>query len=61
MTEILTPESLARGAHAKPHRAMLAVLRDPNRQGATLAELRTCSASLEDVFFTPTGRHLRDD
>ena len=31
------------------------------RQGAQLSELRTHSATLEDVFVTLTGRQLRDD
>ena len=32
-----------------------------DRQGVPLTELRTHSASLEDVFVTLTGRHLRDE
>jgi ABC-2 type transport system ATP-binding protein len=43
------------------HRAMPALLGELRRQGAQLAELRTHSATLEDVFVSLTGRHLRDD
>jgi ABC-2 type transport system ATP-binding protein len=43
------------------HRAMPALLQELRRQGAQLAELRTHSATLEDVFVSLTGRHLRDE
>src|SRR5215212_3860744 len=43
------------------HAAMPALLSELRRQGAELSELRTRSASLEDVFVTLTGRQLRDD
>jgi ABC-2 type transport system ATP-binding protein len=43
------------------HRAMPALLNELRRQGAQLAELRTHSATLEDVFVSLTGRRLRDD
>ena len=43
------------------HRAMPALLTELRRQGVQLAELRTHSATLEDVFVSLTGRHLRDD
>jgi ABC-2 type transport system ATP-binding protein len=42
------------------HRAVPALLQELARQGAPLTELRTHSATLEDVFVTLTGRHLRD-
>lgn len=42
------------------HRAVPALLEELTRQGAPLTELRTHSATLEDVFVTLTGRHLRD-
>jgi ABC-2 type transport system ATP-binding protein len=42
------------------HRAVPALLGEVNRQGITLTELRTHSATLEDVFVTLTGRHLRE-
>jgi ABC-2 type transport system ATP-binding protein len=43
------------------HRAMPALLNELREQGAQLAELRTHSATLEDVFVSLTGRNLRDD
>ncbi|HZN96123.1 MAG TPA: ABC transporter ATP-binding protein [Gemmatimonadales bacterium] len=43
------------------HRTMPALLQELRRQGAQLAELRTHSATLEDVFVSLTGRHLRDE
>ena len=42
------------------HQAMPALLGELRRQGAQLSELRTHSATLEDVFVTLTGRQLRD-
>jgi ABC-2 type transport system ATP-binding protein len=46
---------------AELHRAMPAVLDELGRQGIPLTELRTHSATLEDVFVALTGRHLRDE
>jgi ABC-2 type transport system ATP-binding protein len=43
------------------HRAVPTLLGELRRQGAQLSELRTHSATLEDVFVTLTGRQLRDD
>jgi ABC-2 type transport system ATP-binding protein len=43
------------------HRTMPALLGELRRQGAQLSELRTHSATLEDVFVTLTGRQLRDE
>jgi ABC-2 type transport system ATP-binding protein len=43
------------------HRAVPALLEELGRQGIALTELRTHSASLEDVFVALTGRHLRDE
>ena len=43
------------------HLAMPALLGELRRQGVQLAELRTHSATLEDVFVSLTGRHLRDE
>jgi ABC-2 type transport system ATP-binding protein len=43
------------------HRAMPGLLGELRRQGVHLAELRTHSATLEDVFMSLTGRHLRDE
>ena len=43
------------------HHAVPALLAELARQGQPLTELRTRSATLEDVFVALTGRHLRDE
>ncbi|MGH7584840.1 MAG: ATP-binding cassette domain-containing protein [Gemmatimonadales bacterium] len=43
------------------HRTVPAILAELHRQGAELSELRTHSPTLEDVFVSLTGRHLRDE
>ncbi|MEI9971296.1 MAG: ABC transporter ATP-binding protein [Ignavibacteriota bacterium] len=43
------------------HLAVPALLAELGRQSVPLTELRTHSATLEDVFVTLTGRHLRDE
>ena len=43
------------------HRAVPALLDELRSQGVALTELRTHSATLEDVFVGLTGRHLRDE
>jgi ABC-2 type transport system ATP-binding protein len=43
------------------HRSVPALLEELSRQGVPLTELRTHSATLEDVFVALTGRHLRDE
>jgi ABC-2 type transport system ATP-binding protein len=43
------------------HRAVPALLTYLSARGAPLTELRTHSATLEDVFVSLTGRKLRDD
>jgi ABC-2 type transport system ATP-binding protein len=43
------------------HRAVPALLEELRRQCVPLTELRTHSATLEDVFVTLTGRRLRDE
>ena len=45
---------------AELHVAVPAILAELERRGATLAELRTHSATLEDVFVSLTGRRLRE-
>jgi ABC-2 type transport system ATP-binding protein len=45
---------------AEPHVALPALLARLQEGGARLASLSTRHASLEDVFVTLTGRHLRD-
>ena len=46
---------------SKLHRAVPALLGVPRARGAPLTELKTHSATLEDVFVSLTGRHLRDE
>ncbi len=46
---------------AEPHRAIPAILDELERQGRPLVRLTTRHVSLEDVFVSLTGRHLRDD
>lgn len=46
---------------AELHTAVPTVLGELSRQNVRLTELRTHSATLEDVFVTLTGRHLRDE
>ena len=43
-----------------PHQAIPALLGELARRGLPLAELRTHSPTLEDVFVSLTGRALRD-
>jgi ABC-2 type transport system ATP-binding protein len=43
------------------HRVVPALLDELTRQVVHLTELRTRSATLEDVFVSLTGRHLRDE
>jgi ABC-2 type transport system ATP-binding protein len=45
----------------EPHVALPAILARLREHGCELASLTTRHASLEDVFVTLTGRHLRDD
>jgi ABC-2 type transport system ATP-binding protein len=46
---------------AELHRAVPAILDTLGRANVPLTELRTHSATLEDVFVSLTGRHLRDE
>jgi len=46
---------------AELHTSVPALLAELARQNVPLTELRTHSATLEDVFVTLTGRHLRDE
>jgi ABC-2 type transport system ATP-binding protein len=45
----------------EPHRALPALLELARAAGVHLAGLTTRTATLEDVFVTLTGRHLRDE
>ena len=46
---------------AEPHVAIPALLQHLQRGGRALSQLTTRHASLEDVFVSLTGRHLRDE
>jgi ABC-2 type transport system ATP-binding protein len=46
---------------AELHTSVPALIAELTRQNVPLTELRTHSATLEDVFVTLTGRHLRDE
>jgi ABC-2 type transport system ATP-binding protein len=46
---------------AELHRTVPLLLAELSRRGVALSELRTHSATLEDVFVSLTGRHLRDE
>jgi ABC-2 type transport system ATP-binding protein len=48
-------------ATSQLHRAVPALLDTLRQQQATLSLLTTHSATLEDVFVSLTGRHLRDE
>jgi len=48
-------------AVAEPHVAIPAVLEKLRARGVELSNLMTRHASLEDVFVSLTGRHLRDE
>jgi ABC-2 type transport system ATP-binding protein len=45
----------------EPHRAIPALLDQLEAEGRHLVRLTTRQVSLEDVFVSLTGRHLRDD
>jgi ABC-2 type transport system ATP-binding protein len=45
---------------AELHRTVPTLLAELARRGVALTELRTHSATLEDVFVALTGRHLRE-
>jgi len=53
-------DGLIRLQAAEIHRVVPALLAELQRRGAMLAELRTHTATLEDLFVALTGRHLRD-
>src|SRR5438270_5678329 len=48
-------------AVSAPHLSIPALLQQLQMEGVTLARLTTRHASLEDVFVSLTGRHLRDE
>ncbi|MDP2958084.1 MAG: ABC transporter ATP-binding protein [Longimicrobiales bacterium] len=45
----------------EPHRALPALMAELERRGAEMTELLTHHATLEDLFLSLTGRHLRDE
>ncbi len=45
---------------AEPHRSLPALMTELERRGAEMTELLTHHATLEDLFLSLTGRHLRD-
>ena len=59
--EVRTENGNVRMQVTELHQAVPALLDELDRQGVPLTELRTHSASLEDVFVILTGRHLRDE
>jgi len=59
--EVRTENGTVRMQVTELHQAVPALLDELDRQGVPLTELRTHSASLEDVFVILTGRHLRDE
>ena len=61
MREVRAENGSVRMQVTELHRAVPALLDELDRQGVPLTELRTHSATLEDVFVTLTGRHLRDE
>jgi ABC-2 type transport system ATP-binding protein len=60
VAHIRTDEGKTRLTVARVHETVPALLRLLGERGAALSELTTHHATLEDVFLTLTGRHLRD-
>jgi ABC-2 type transport system ATP-binding protein len=61
VTDVRLENGTARMQVNELHHAVPALLSEINRQGIPLTELRTHSATLEDVFVALTGRHLREE
>ena len=59
--EVRTENGAVRLQVTELHTTVPALLAELTRQSVPLTELRTHSATLEDVFVTLTGRHLRDE
>jgi ABC-2 type transport system ATP-binding protein len=59
--EARVDNGVARLQTVELHRVVPALLQELSRQNIPLTELRTHSATLEDVFVSLTGRHLRDE
>jgi len=56
----LSPDGVCALTVSEPARALLALIALVSGRGAALGRLETRHATLEDVFVTLTGRHLRD-
>ena len=61
VSDVRTENGNVRMQVAQLHQAVPALLSEMDRQGIPLTELRTHSATLEDVFVALTGRHLREE
>jgi len=61
ISDVRIEDGKARMQVAELHRGVPALLEEISRQGIPLTELRTHSATLEDVFVALTGRHLREE
>ncbi len=61
VSDVRVKDGTVRMQVSELHRTVPALLSELNRHGIPLAELRTHSATLEDVFVALTGRHLRDE
>ena len=61
VSHVRTENGAVRMQVTELHRAVPALLDELGRQRVPLTELRTHSASLEDVFVALTGRSLRDE
>jgi ABC-2 type transport system ATP-binding protein len=59
--DVQTENGTVRMQVTELHRAVPRLLDELSRQSVPLTELRTHSATLEDVFVALTGRHLRDE
>jgi ABC-2 type transport system ATP-binding protein len=60
VTSVSTVEDTVQLQVRELHRAVPALIEELTRQGSPLTELGTHSATLEDVFVSLTGRHLRN-
>jgi ABC-2 type transport system ATP-binding protein len=59
--DVRRDDGVVRLQAAALHSVVPSLLHELARQGLGLTELRTRSATLEDVFVSLTGRHLRDE